>query len=535
MLTRLRSPDAAARWLREWTRGALRTDSRRVQPGDAFIAWPGHAADGRRFVGAALQAGATTCLVEAAGVEAFGFDDARIGALAGLKAAAGSIADACFDRPTAALRVVAVTGTNGKTSTAWWIAQALTQQGQRCGVVGTLGIGEPPAAGASRPGPSQADPRGRLEFTGLTTPDPVVLQQGFRRMVDQGFAACAIEASSIGLVEQRLAGTRIEVAVFTNFTRDHLDYHGSMAAYWQAKRGLFAWPGLPAAVVNIDDAQGAMLADELATSLDLWTTSLSRGDARLHASDLRYEHGGLAFAVHEGADRAEVMSTLIGDYNAANLLGVIGVLRAMGLALDEACAAVAQLTPVPGRMQRVGVGVGTGLADAAMAGPSGLAAGVAGAGLPEVVVDYAHTPDALEKTLGALRPLATARGGRLVCLFGCGGDRDASKRALMGAAAERLADALVLTSDNPRGEAPQAILAAIVAGLARPAAARVIEDRRRAIAETLAQAGARDVVLLAGKGHEDYQEVRGVKHPFDDAVEARAALQARRAGEEHGR
>jgi UDP-N-acetylmuramoyl-L-alanyl-D-glutamate--2,6-diaminopimelate ligase len=496
MLTRLRSPDAAARWLREWTRGSLRTDSRRVQPGDAFIAWPGTSADGRRFVDAALRAGATTCLVEAEGVESFGFDDARIGALPGLKATTGAIADAYFDRPTERLRVAAVTGTNGKTSCAWWIAQALTLAGRRCGLVGTLGIGVPPVA----------DAPGAIDFTGLTTPDPVVLQQGFRRMADEGLAACAIEASSIGVVEQRLAGTRIQVAVFTNFTRDHLDYHGSMAAYWQAKRGLFAWPGLRAAVINIDDAQGAALAAELrGPALDVWTTSLARRDARLHATDLHHEQGGLAFTVHEGAQSIAVQSALIGDYNAANLLGVIGALRAMGLALDEACAAVPRLTPVPGRMQRVGDGVGA----------------------PEVIVDYAHTPDALEKALAALRPLADARGGKLVCVFGCGGDRDASKRPLMGAAAERLADAVVLTSDNPRREEPQAILAGIVAGLSRPSGARVIEDRRVALATAVAEADARDVVLVAGKGHEDYQEIHGIKHPFDDAIEARAALRSR--------
>jgi len=505
VLTRLRSPDAAARWLREWTRGTLRSDSRRVQPGDAFIAWPGYSVDGRRYVDAALKAGATTCLVEADGVESYRFDDARIGALPGLKAATGTIADAYFERPTEGLRVAAVTGTNGKTSSAWWIAQALTLAGRRCGVVGTLGIGVPPVG----------DAPASIEFTGLTTPDPVVLQQGFRRMADDGLAACAIEASSIGLVEPRLAGTRIEVAVFTNFTRDHLDFHGSMAAYWEAKRGLFAWPGLRAAVVNIDDAQGAALAEELRAPLDVWTTSLARRDARLHATDLRYERGGLAFTVHEGAQAVDVRSTLIGDYNAANLLGVIGALRAMGLTLAEACAAVPRLTPVPGRMQRVGDGASA---------PEVI---VADRGLPEVIVDYAHTPDALEKALAALRPLAASRGGKLVCVFGCGGDRDPSKRPLMGAAAERLADAIVFTSDNPRREDPQAILAGIVAGLARPEAARVIEDRRAAIATAVAEASSRDVLLIAGKGHEDYQEIAGIKQPFDDAIEARAALRAR--------
>jgi len=499
MLTRLRSPAAAARWLRAWTTGTLRTDSRQVRPGDAFIAWPGHATDGRRFVAAALAAGAATVLVEADGVEAYAFEDARIGALPKLKAATGPIADAYFEHPTETLRVVATTGTNGKTSTAWWTAQALTLLGQRCGVAGTLGIGQPPVGDA----PSS------VESTGLTTPDPVTLQAALRRLLDAGCAACAVEASSIGLVEHRLDATRIEVALFTNFTQDHLDFHGDMASYWAAKRLLFGWPGLEAAVVNLDDPRGAALAAELdAGALELWSYSLSDPAARLRASGLAYVDGGLAFTLHEGDAALPVRSTLIGDYNASNLLAVLGGLRALGVALEDAVAIVPRLTPVPGRMQRIDAG---------------------GAG-PEVVVDYAHTPDALEKALAALRPLASARGGRLACVFGCGGNRDATKRPLMGAIAERLADRVLVTSDNPRHEAPQAVLADIVAGLAARDAARVVEDRRAAIAQAVGEADPRDVVLVAGKGHEDYQEVAGVRHAFSDVDEARRALAARRTG-----
>jgi UDP-N-acetylmuramoyl-L-alanyl-D-glutamate--2,6-diaminopimelate ligase len=493
-ITQLRSADAAARWLSSWVAGTLRTDSRRVQPGDAFIAWPGYATDGRRFVRAALEAGATTCLVEAEGIEAFGFDDARVAALPRLKAATGAIAHAWFDRPGERLDLVATTGTNGKTSTAWWTAQALSALGRRCGVIGTLGIGQPPSSPTAGGGP------GQVEATGLTTPDPVTLHATFRRFADQGFAACALEASSIGLVEHRLDAAPIDVALFTNFTRDHLDYHGSMEAYWAAKRQLFAWPGLRAAVVNVDDAQGAALAAELATgALDLWTVS-SATAARLQARDVHYADGGLAFTLCEAGQAVPVRSTLIGDYNVHNLLVVLGGLRALGVALADAAALVPGLTPVPGRMQRVG------------------------AGTPEVVVDYAHTPDALDKVLASLRPLAAARGGALWCVFGCGGNRDASKRPLMGAAAEAGADRLVVTSDNPRDEAPEAIVAQIVAGLLRPAVARIEIDRRAAIAETLRRAAPADVVLIAGKGHEDYQEVRGVRHPFSDAEEAQRAL-----------
>lgn len=482
MLTRLKSPDAAARWLAEWCTGTLRTDSREVQPGDAFIAWPGYARDGREFVAAALAAGASTCLVEDGDVERFGFVDARVASLPGLKARTGEIAAAFFGKPTDMLDVIAVTGTNGKTSSAWWIAQASAQLGKRCGVVGTLGVGEPPA----------------LVYNGLTTPDPVLLQAAFGRMRGERFAACAIEASSIGIVEGRLAGTAVRVAVFTNFTQDHLDYHGSMDAYWAAKRALFGFPGLRAAVVNLDDPRGAGLAAEL-SGLDLWTTGIERADARLNARGLHYTGEGLAFTLHEGAEAVAVQTGLIGDYNAANLLGVAGALRAQGHALADVARALAAVTPVPGRMQRVGNG----------------------RELPQVVVDYAHTPDALDKALSALQGLAAARGGALVCVFGCGGDRDRGKSPLMGAIAARLAGRVVVTTDNPRTEVPAQILADITAGAP---GATVIEAREQAIRAAIAAASARDIVLIAGKGHEDYQEVQGVRRPFSDVAEARAAL-----------
>jgi UDP-N-acetylmuramoyl-L-alanyl-D-glutamate--2,6-diaminopimelate ligase len=498
VLARLDSPAAAATWLRERVTGTLRSDSRAVQAGDGFVAWPGAASDGRSFVPAALAAGAAACLVEDDGVAAFGFSDARIAALPGLKAAAGAVADAWFGAPSRQLRVVACTGTNGKTSTAWWTAQALTSLGRRCGVVGTLGIGEPPLAV-----PGAAGGPGDVVATGLTTPDPVTLQAALRGLVDRGCTACALEASSIGLEEHRLDATCIDVALFTNFTRDHLDYHDGMDAYWAAKRRLFAWPGLRAAVINTDDLHGAVLADELrGGGLELWTVSLI-ASARLQARDLGYADGGLAFEVAEGDAVAAVRSQLVGDYNASNLLVVIGGLRALGVPLADAAAAVGRVTPVPGRMQRVA------------------------GGDVDVVVDYAHSPDALEKVLQALRPLAAARGARLWCVFGCGGDRDATKRPLMGAIAARDADQVVVTSDNPRHEPPAAILAQILAGMAGRDDVAVIEDRRAAIAHAVASAAPGDVVLIAGKGHEDYQDVAGVKHPFSDVEQARAALRSR--------
>ena len=514
MMKTFDTPHEAARWLQDRVRGTLQADSRAIGAGDGFIAWPGAATDGRAHVAAALASGAVACLVERAGIEAFvdgadGFgvapDDERIAAYVGLKAATGPIAAAFHLAPSAQLDVIAVTGTNGKTSTAWWLAQALSEAGgvesevllpTPCAVIGTLGIGVPP----------------ELVHTGLTTPDPVALQRALRDFADRGFGACAIEASSIGIAERRLDGTRIAVAVFTNFTQDHLDYHGSMEAYWQAKAELFGWPGLRAAVVNIDDVHGASLVGELIDrgtgALDVWTVSAAGAPARLSAHAVGYDARGLGFEVREtevaGASQQQaprLETTLIGDYNVANLLGVIGTLRALGLTLAQAVDACRRLGSVPGRMERVEV-----------------------PGRPLVVVDYAHTPDALDKALAGLRPLAAARGGALWCVFGCGGDRDAVKRPLMGAVAERGADRLVLTSDNPRSEKPAAILGQILLGLSRPEAAWVESDRAAAIERTLAEAAPRDVVLVAGKGHEAWQEIAGERIPFSDRAHALDAL-----------
>ncbi len=505
-LITLQGTAAALDWLLLRGVQGLAADSRKVQTGDAFIAWPGHAHDARAHVGDALQAGAAACLVEADGADAFAFDASTVAAVQGLKAATGEVASAYFKHPSQRLKVVAVTGTNGKTSCAWWTAQALTALGQRCGVVGTLGVGQPPAHGAAADQPSQ------IEFNGLTTPDPITLQRAFKRFADDGFAACALEASSHGLEEHRLNGTRINVALFTNLTQDHLDYHGSMQAYGAAKAKLFAWPGLQAAVLNLDDAFGARLAQALqAKSLPVWTYS-TRGAALLRAANVTYREGGLCFDVTEAGARAaehtHVRTGLIGDYNVSNVLAVIGGLRALGVPLADAAAVCAQLTPVPGRMQRV-VSLSTS---------------------PELVVDYAHTPDALEKSLLALQPLASARGGALWCVFGCGGNRDATKRPLMGALAQRLAQRVVITTDNPRFEPSAFINLQIVAGLnGNQLGVKVIENRRSAIQTAVREAAAADVILIAGKGHEEYQDIKGVKHPFSDVNEALAALRIREA------
>jgi UDP-N-acetylmuramoyl-L-alanyl-D-glutamate--2,6-diaminopimelate ligase len=493
MLQQLLSPQDAAVWLRAHVTVVLRTDSRQVQPVDAFLAWPGAAFDARAQVAAALAAGAAACLVEHHGVQTFAFQDPRVATYAGLKAASGLVADVWFGGPSQRLAVLAVTGTNGKTSSTWWLAQALSNLASTapmpCAVVGTLGVGVPPA----------------LVSTGLTTPDPVALQAAFAEFVGQGLQACAIEASSIGIEESRLAGTRIHTAVLTNVTQDHLDYHGDMASYWRAKASLFTWPALRAAVVNVDDPYGAELAERLAGgALDLWTLSMTPGTAnraRLQAQDIRYETSGVAFTVVEGQQRLALSTQLIGAFNVSNVLGVIAAMRTLGVALADAVQACAHLTSVPGRMECVSA-----------------------PGLPLVAVDYAHTPDALAKALAALRPQAQARGGRLWCVFGCGGNRDTAKRPLMGAVAAAHADRVVVTSDNPRSEAMDAIISQILLGLTGVSGVQVEPDRARAIAQTLAQASPLDVVLLAGKGHEDYQEIAGKRLPFSDIEQVKQVL-----------
>jgi UDP-N-acetylmuramyl-tripeptide synthetase len=489
-MQQLLSPVEAAGWLRARVTGTLHSDSRRIHPGDGFVAWPGAATDGRLHVPSALSLGAAACLVEREGVEQFAFNAGSIASYANLKSATGPIASAYYGEPSAQLQVLAVTGTNGKTSTAWWLAQALSnlKQAIPCGLVGTLGVGRPP----------------EVEFTGLTTPDPVLLQRQFRRFLDDGLQACAIEASSVGIVERRLDGTQIRVAIFTNFTQDHLDYHGSMESYWEAKAELFRWPGLRAAVVNVDDEKGSELEQALRGGpLDTWTFSCERS-ARLQAQAIGYGDEGLRFEVVEGQERHLLRTQLIGQYNVSNLLGVIGAMRAIGVPLADAVTACINLLPVPGRMERL-----------------------QRAGQPLVAVDYAHTPDALDKALLALRPLAAQRGGELWCVFGCGGDRDPVKRPLMAAVAEKDADRVVVTSDNPRGEKPETIISQILLGLSHKDSVQVQADRALAIAETVAAAAPADVILVAGKGHEDYQEVGGAKHPFSDQAHAKAALDAR--------
>jgi UDP-N-acetylmuramyl-tripeptide synthetase len=499
----LSTVEQASAWLRERVdRGALRTDSRRVQAGDGFIAWPGAATDGRQYVQAALQSGVAACLVEAEGVRAYEFDHPHVASFKGLKEASGLIAAEYFDQPSQNLDVIAVTGTNGKTSTAWWLAQSIDTLLKRehnapdsCGLMGTFGIGTV----------------GQMEPTGLTTPDPVTIQSELARLRDLGSTACVMEASSIGLAEHRIAGVRAKVAVFTNFTQDHLDYHGSMQSYWSAKQMLFNLDGLQAAVINLDDPKGDELAAHcVAKGLRVITTSMKRTDASLRATEMAQKADGLVFTIAEGILSQVVRSPSLGEYNILNMLGVVGALRALGVEFGHACSAVTRCTAVPGRMESVEL-----------------------PGQPLVVVDYAHTSDALEKALKALRPLTFARGGKLWCVFGCGGNRDAGKRPRMAQAALRAADRIIVTSDNPRLEDPNEIVAQMMAGLEDANCDKwLLElDRAKAIALAIGETDNKDVILIAGKGHEDYQELAGVRYPFSDKKHAFLALTQRFQGE----
>ena len=486
---------------------SLSSDSRALRAGDAFVAYPGANADGRRYIAEAVARGAAAVLWER---EGFFWDDAwRVPNIAvdGLRALAGDIAHEVYDRPSEKLWLAAVTGTNGKTSCSLWIAQALSSLGRRTAVIGTLGSGFPAAPG-DKPAPG-------LATSVNTTPDATELHHRLAEFVQLDAQGVAVEVSSIGLDQGRVKGAQFDVALLTNLSRDHLDYHGDMERYASAKAQLFDTPGLSGAVLNMDDVLGVRIAQKLAGgkvaragySLHAGVASAAGLEFFLEAENIRLTQDGLAFGVVSSWGRAEVASSLLGRFNVANLLGVLGVLLGAGVSLAPAVAALAALTPPPGRMQRLG-----------------------GAGKPLAVVDYAHSPDALEEVLIGLRPLANPDGGRLICVFGCGGDRDRGKRALMGAIAARNADQVLLTSDNPRSEDPLEIITDILEGVLGETQAvkapLVIADRREAIVAAIAGAAAGDVVLIAGKGHEDYQERAGRRIPFLDAAVAAEALVA---------
>jgi len=502
----------------------LALDSREIHAGDAFVALKGARHHGITFAPTALARGAAVILAErpeetAASAPAF-LDAAAEGRttvpssaergkvpegrkgesssadstrsppapivwIDGLRDHLGSIAARFFGDASKSLKVIGVTGTNGKTSTVSLLAQALHHSGHRVATIGTLGAGM----------------FGAIDAGARTTPDAIAVQGLLASFRDAGASHVAMEVSSHALDQGRVNAVAFDVAVFTNLTRDHLDYHGTMGAYGSAKERLFAWPGLDAAIINVDDAFGRALAARVPVDVALLRYGVDRDDADVVARSVETGAAGLRFRLETPWGQGDVATRLFGRFNVSNLLAVAACLGRLGFDFDAIREAIAVLEPVSGRMNRLG-----------------------GENAPLVVVDYAHTPDALEQALTSLRAHCS---GRLICVFGCGGERDAGKRPEMGAIAEVLADRIIVTDDNPRGEDGAAIVAQIVAGLKSPELATIERDRGAAIALAVRGAGVGDIVLIAGKGHEPYQEIAGVRHAFDDLAVARAALGAR--------
>ncbi len=495
----------AVAWLRKQLthQAQLSADSRRLANGDGFFAYAvGNArqhSDGRPYIEAAFAAGAQAVLYEA--------DDAYVPPVErhnhtlGVKKLgwyAGEIASAWYGQPSQSLSVIGVTGTNGKTSCALWLAQALAHIGQRCGVIGTLGAGWPDD----------------LQATGFTTPDAVQLQRIYKQFLTRGAKAVTLEVSSHGLEQGRVNGTVFTTAIFTNLSRDHLDYHGTMDAYQLAKSRLFTWRGLRHAVINMDEPAGESILQTISAEVDIFIYGI--GDSAkliksphnwLCANDITPTTQGTRFTVTASIANvlysAVVDSAVIGRFNVSNLLAVLGGLLAQDVPWKKAISALAILLPVPGRMQQLG-----------------------GRRAPLIVVDYAHTPDALQQALATLRATTQARKGRLWCVFGCGGDRDSGKRAQMGQVAEQGADHIVLTNDNPRTESADLIIAMIKSGMHTSQKAHVVTDRAAAILYSVRHAQPQDVILVAGKGHETWQEINGKKIPFSDAEHTHLALAA---------
>ncbi|MEW6415340.1 MAG: UDP-N-acetylmuramoyl-L-alanyl-D-glutamate--2,6-diaminopimelate ligase [Pseudomonadota bacterium] len=459
---------------------ALTSDSRRAGPGIVFAAYPGESRDGRDFIPQAVAQRADGVLWEADHYQWDPALDVPNAGVSNLRERIGEIAAHVYGEPSRALHMVGVTGTNGKTSVAHWVAQTFSAVGRRTALIGTVGNGFPGALTPAR----------------NTTPDAIELQQRLAQYREQGAAGCAMEVSSHGLVQGRVNGTHFDVAVLTNLSRDHLDYHGDMESYAAAKARLFDWPGLAWAVLNTDDDFGRRL-EAAPRAARVAGYGFQRG--AVVGETLRLSQAGLHLGVRTDWGRAELDVPLLGRFNAANVLAVLTTLLVSGVPLDDASRALAHITPPPGRMQTLG-----------------------GGAQPLVVVDYAHTPDALEKVLATLREIAA--GGRLICVFGCGGNRDRGKRPLMGAVACRGADVVWLTSDNPRNEDPRHIIDAILAGCG--GVPHIEPDRARAIFEAIGEARRGDVVLIAGKGHEDYQEIAGERLPFADVDVAGRALAA---------
>jgi UDP-N-acetylmuramoyl-L-alanyl-D-glutamate--2,6-diaminopimelate ligase len=461
-------------------------DSRAVKPGALFLACRGRTHHGLEFVQQAIGRGAGAVLFDAdehAEKDTELSSDVFVAGVHGLGQRVGTIADRFFDMPSRALNVTGITGTNGKTTSAYLLAQALSLCGRPAGYMGTLGFGLPDS----------------LQPSHHTTSDVVSVHRQLDTLRRLGATCVCMEVSSHALDQARVDNVSFHTAVFTNLTRDHLDYHGTMQAYAESKALLFAWPTLQARVINVDDAFGAELAKRAAASRLIVTSRAPQQGEFVTARRIEAESSGLVIGVESSWGNSEISVPLIGEFNAENVLSVLAVLLGMDIPLADAARALAQCRAPSGRMETFG----------------------GSAKCPLVVVDYAHTPDALGKALRATRQHCR---GRLSVVFGCGGDRDAGKRPLMGAVAAELADQLIVTDDNPRTEDPQHIVADVLNGIANSATPRVEHDRARAIREAIESASPDDAVLVAGKGHEDYQIYGHERRPFSDQAIVREQL-----------
>ena len=465
----------------------LTADSRQVQAGSLFVAYKGDAADGRTYIPQAIANGASAVIWEQDGFAWNADWDLPNQAILGLKKEVGVIANEFYDAPSQSLWMIGVTGTNGKTTCTHWMAQAFAALNHQSAVIGTLGNGLV----------------GKLSTTTNTTPDAIILHGLLAEFLAQKTEIVAMEVSSHGLDQGRVNGVNFDVAVFTNLTRDHLDYHGDMQAYADAKKKLFTWDGLKVAVLNRDDAFGKQLAKELSDQgKAVMTYGLNQdfaGANDIAVKSMQLSEVGMTLEVLTPEGEATIRASVIGEFNAYNLLAVLATLLVSDIALTDAVKALSAIRPVAGRMQQYG-----------------------GGKYPLIVVDYAHTPDALEQVLKSLRAQLSPS-SELICVFGCGGDRDQGKRPLMGKVAADLANRVIVTSDNPRNEPAASIVKAVLAGAGNNATS--IESRAEAIKYAIHQAKKGDVVLIAGKGHEDYQEIAGVKYPFSDMQLAKETLQ----------
>lgn len=470
-------------------------DSRAIVPGDVFVAVPGHAVDGRQYLANARAAGALACLVhtdEPAHHGRVSHDQGLTIEFFQLRQQLSALAAQAWPLAAGALQIIGITGTNGKTSVSQIIAQLQVLAGRRCAVMGTIGNGE------WQPG-TQGDRQ--LVDAGNTTADPLTVMHQLQQFANCGIDTCAMEVSSHALVQGRVEAVPFTVALFTNLTRDHLDYHGDMASYGAAKKRLLDFNAVQCALVNLDDATGAAWFADADGRYQGFSVAGNHQAAYRVLSAEYHPHGVRAHIAWPGGE-GELDSPLLGQFNLSNLLAALAALHALGMDMPHLCTCVSHIRPVAGRME-------------CFPAP----------GRATLVVDYAHTPDGLEQALKAARSHSQ---GKLWCLFGCGGDRDKGKRPMMAAVAEANADHIMLTSDNARSEDPLAIIADMQAGLSQPSQALVNPDRQAAIQQVFALAAPGDIVLLAGKGHETYQEIAGIKHHYSERA---FAAELARAGQ----